>query len=232
MNDLGPGFAEAWRMLVTLDPDVMSAVQVSVGVSVCATALAALAGAPAGFILGVKQFRGRGAIAAVLHTLTGIPTVVVGLVGYILLTAHGPLGSFRLLYTPAGIVIGLFLLLVPLMTTLCMTAAAAVPASAHETALTLGATPLRAALAVVREGRFGYLTAVTTGFGRAIGEVGVAMMLGGNIRGFTRTMTTAMALETDKGMFGLALALGAILLVISLFVNSSLHYLKFRSERD
>jgi tungstate transport system permease protein len=232
MNDLNQGFAEAWRMIVALDPDVVSAVRVSLSVSLWATLLAGLAGVPAGFILGLKTFAGRNIISAVLHTLTGIPTVVVGLVGYMMLTAHGPLGSFQLLYTQAGIVLGLFLLLLPLMTVLCMSATASIHAGVFETALTLGATPVRAAAAVVREGRFAYLTAVTTGFGRAIGEVGVAMMLGGNIRGFTRTMTTALALETDKGKFGLALALGLVLLIIALCVNASLHYLKSRAEKD
>jgi len=218
-------------MIVTMDRDVVSAVRVSVAVSISATLLASLVGVPAGFVIGARNFRGRNAIAAALQTLTAVPTVVVGLFAYVLLTAHGPLGGLHILYTPAGIVLGEFLLIIPLITALALSATQSIQAGIRETALTLGATQLQAAVAVVRDGRFAYLTAVATGFGRAVGEVGVAMMLGGNIRGFTRTMTTTLALETEKGEFTLALALGLILLVIALCINALLQYLKSRAER-
>ena len=230
-NYLSQGLVEAWRLIIALDPDVAGAVRVSMVTSLSATALAACVCVPAGFFLGLYAFPGKAAVSAVLHTLTGIPTVVVGLLGYLLLTAHGPLGGLNLLYSPGGMIFGLFLLLIPLITALSMSATQSIHAGVHETALTLGATPIQAAAMVVREGRFAYVTALATGFGRAIGEVGVAMMLGGNIRGYTRTMTTTLALETDKGRFALALALGLILLVAALCVNISLHFLKSRSER-
>lgn len=229
MTDFTDSFSQAWRMIAAAHPDVMSAVRVSIAVSFCAAAPAACVAIPAGFALGAFAFRGKNAVAAALHTLSGVPTVVIGLVGYMLLTSHGPLGGFGWLYTTAGITFGLFLLIVPLMTSLCMSAAHGVRADVYETALALGASPLRAAAAALREGRFAYLTAVAMGFGRAVGEVGVAMMLGGNIRGATRTMTTAMALETDRGAFATALALGMILLAVALCVNAALHFLNARA---
>ena len=231
MDYLGESFGKAVELLAALDKDVVSAVRVSLLVSVNATLLAALAGVPAGFLLGSGTFRGKNAVAAILQTLTAAPTVVVGLFCYSLLTAHGPLGSLRLLYTPHAITFGLFFLILPLVTALAMSATQSIHSGIRETALTLGASQLQAAAAVLRDGRFAYLTAVTMAFGRAIGEVGVAMMLGGNIRGFTRTMTTTLALQTDKGEFALALALGMILLAIAFCINSLMHFLKSRAER-
>ena len=217
--------------MVAMDPDVVSAVWVSVSVSLAATLLAACAGVPLGFIIGVREFRGKNLLAAGLQSMTAVPTVVVGLIGYSLFTAHGPMGPMGLLYTPAGMVLGEFLLIIPLVTALALSATQSAHTGIRDTALTLGATPVQAAAAVVRQGRFAYLTAVATGFGRAVGEVGVAMMIGGNIRGVTRTMTTTLALETQKGEFGLALALGFILLIIALFVNAMLLMLKTRAEK-
>ena len=216
MNYYSDAFNQAVRLIAEMDPDVVSAVRVSVSVSLYATVLASLVGIPAGFALGTRNFRGRNAVAAVLQTLTAVPTVVVGLFAYSLLTAYGPLGGLRMLYTPAAIVLGEFLLIIPLITALALSATQSIHAGIRETALTLGATRFQAAVAVVRDGRFAYLTAVATGFGRAISEVGVAMMLGGNIRGFTRTMTTTLAPATEKGECALALALGTLMLVMAL----------------
>lgn len=230
MNYFSESFSEAIRLVGGMDRNVISAVSVSIMVSVSATATAAAFGIPLGFLIGYGQFRGKTALAAALQTMTAIPTVVIGLFAYSLLTSQGPLGNLRLLYTPTGIALGEFILIVPLITALSMSATQSIHSGIRETALTLGATQLQAAVAVLRDGRFAYLTAVTMGFGRAIGEIGVAMMIGGNIKGFTRTMTTTLALETEKGEFAIAIAMGMILLAIAFFINSILHYLKSRTE--
>lgn len=231
MGLFSESITNAVALIAEFDPVVMSAVGTSLMVSVNATALAALAGVPAGFYFGTRSFRGKSVFTAALHTLTAMPTVVVGLIAYSLLTARGPLGGMDILYTRTAMIFGLFLLVIPLMITLSLAATQSIHTGIRDTALTLGATPFQAALAVFREGRFAYLTAVATCFGRAIGEVGVAMMLGGNIKGMTRTMTTALALETEKGEFAVAVALGLVLLAIALCVNALLHFLKSRSER-
>ncbi len=231
MGLLSESISSAIALIANCEPEVMSAVGTSLIVSVNSTLLAALAGVPAGFYFGTHNFRGKSILTASLHTLTAMPTVVVGLIAYSAFTARGPLGGMSMLYTRTAMVFGLFLLIIPLMTSLSLAATQSIHTGIRDTALTLGATPFQAAMAVFREGRFAYLTAVATCFGRSIGEVGVAMMLGGNIKGVTRTMTTALALETEKGEFPVAVALGMILLVIALCVNALLHFLKARSER-
>jgi tungstate transport system permease protein len=175
------------------------------------------------------KFPGRGVAITLLNTLMAMPTVVIGLVGYALLTRNGPLGVYGLLYTPAAMIIGQFALILPLTVTLSMSAAKSMGRRAAETALTLGATRARAAATVVLEGRFAFMTAVAAAFGRAVGEVGVAMMLGGNIRGATRTMTTAIALETSKGEFAVALALGIVLMAVALAANIAIRALQARA---
>ncbi len=207
------------RLLVARDPQVMSAVTVSLWVALLATALATLFGAPIGFLVATRSFRGRRAAELVLNTSTALPTVVVGLLTYALLSRRGMLGALGLLYTPSGMVIGETFLVTPLMAALTLAVVSSADPRIEETALTLGASRLRAALTVLAEMRRGLLAAVATGFGRLISELGIALMVGGNILGATRTMTTAIALETSKGEFALGLALGFILLAVALAVN-------------
>ena len=217
--ELGEALAEAIRMIASRDPDVVSAAEISLRVSVLATAFAALLGIPVGFLVGSRRFRGRRAAELLLGTLTAMPTVVVGLLVYSLLSRRGLLGPMGLLYTPTAIVAGETVLAAPLMAALTMAVVAGADPRIHETALTLGASRWRAAWTVLAEVRRGLVAAIATTFGRLIAELGIALMAGGNIRGSTRTLTTAIALETAKGEFAFGLALGLILLALALLAN-------------
>ena len=218
--DLGEALAAAFRLLATGDPQVVAAVTVSLQVALLATLFATLIGAPLGYLVGSHQFPARRAVEVALNTATALPTVVVGLLIYALLSRRGPLGDWELLYTRSAMVIGETLLVAPLMATLTMALVSGADPRIRETALTLGASRVGAAWTVVRELRRGALAALATGFGRLIAELGVALMVGGNIQNATRTMTTAIALETGKGEFAFALALGFILLFVALLVNA------------
>jgi len=222
------GFREGLARALTGDPAVLRAAAVTLEVSFAATLIASLAGLPAGYLLAVGRFRGRGLAIASVQTLLGLPTVVIGLLAYGFISRRGPLGFADLLFTPSAIVVGLVVLALPIVIVFGMTAVASVDARARETALTLGASTARAAWAVVREARFGLVAAVLAGFGRVASEVGIAMMLGGNIEGYTRTLTTAIALESTKGEFGFGIALGAVLMAI-LFATNLLSRLLQRS---
>ena len=213
-------FAAAARLLVTADPVVVGAAAVSLEVALLATLLSTLVGVPVGFCVAVRAFRGRRVAELALKTATAFPTVVVGLVTYMLLSRRGPFGTWGLLYTPWAMVIGETILVAPLIAALTMAVVGGADPRIEETALTLGATRLRAALTVLGEMRRGLVAAVATGFGRLIAELGVALMVGGNIAGSTRTLTTAIAMETSKGDFALAFALGMLLLLLALGVNA------------
>jgi tungstate transport system permease protein len=217
--ELREALGAALRLLAAADPRVLAAVRVSLEVALLATLFATCLGAPLGYAVGSGRFRGRRAVEIALNTATALPTVVVGLMVYALLSRRGPLGDWELLYTRSAMVIGETLLIAPLMAALTMALVSGADPRIRETALTLGASRLGAGLTVLRELRRGALAAVATGFGRLIAELGVALMVGGNIAGATRTMTTAIALETGKGEFAFALALGFILLGVALLVN-------------
>ncbi len=192
---------------------------VSLKVSLAATALATIVSVPLGFIVAVRDFRGKRSLVAVMNTLMALPTVVVGLLVYMLLSRSGPFGFLGILYTPTAIVVGEFILAVPIITALTYAAASGVDERVRKTAESLGAGASQSAWMVLKEGRLGIIAAVIAGFGRVVAEVGSAIMVGGNIRGYTRTMTTAIALETAKGNFILGITLGMILLVVALSIN-------------
>ncbi len=219
MTDLLEACGAALRLVATADADVVAAVSASVRFSATSTVLASVVGVPLGALLATGSFWGRRATVAVFDTLLALPTVVVGLMVYALLSRQGPLGGLGLLFTPGAIVIGQTVLVLPIVVALTHSAVAAVDPIFADTARTLGAGSWSTMLAVLREGRLGVLAACGTALGRALGEVGVSMMLGGNIDGFTRTMTTVIALETSKGDFELALALGLVLLVVAFGIN-------------
>lgn len=202
-----------------LGPEVFEILGVSLRVSLGAVALATLVSVPAGFLLAVSEFRGKQGLVTVINTLMALPTVAVGLLVYILLSRSGPLGSLGLLYTPAAMVVGQFILGLPIITAFTYAAVSSVDERVRRTAETLGASPWQASWMVLKEGRLGIIAAILAGFGRVITEVGSAVMVGGNIRGYTRTMTTAITLETAKGNFKLGLTLGVILLVVALSIN-------------
>jgi len=212
-------FLSAWALLWAGDPELFHVIGVSLKVSSAATFLAAVLGIPAGLVIAFREFRGKRLLITVLNTLLALPTVVVALLVYAFISRRGLLGSLNLLYTQEAIIVGQVILIFPIVTTFTLSAVSRIDERYRKTALTLGADPVQAALVTLREARFGVVAAVIMAFGRVIAEVGISMMLGGNAKGFTRTMTTAMALEYDKGEFVLSIALGMVLLSISFGIN-------------
>lgn len=228
MGYLSDSLLTAIELILSFDREVRMTVWTSLYTSSCAIILATLFGVPAGLWLGISRFRGRRLLITLLNTLMALPTVVVGLVLFGLLSRQGPLGSFGLLFTPLAMIVGQMVLATPIVANLVLAAVTGADQRIINTALTLGASRLQAALQLLREIRFGVMAAVIAGFGRVIAEVGVAMMLGGNIRGTTRTMTTAIALETSKGEFAFGLALGLVLLGVALLVNLGMNLVQQR----
>lgn len=224
-------FSAAIRLVASLDPELLTIVQVSLTVSCIATVCAALIGIPAGFAIAYGQLPGKRILITILNTLLALPTVVIGLFVYTFISRRGIFGPLDLLYTQQAIIIGQFILIVPQITALTIAAVSRVDERYRKTAKTLGADTWQTALVVLREGRFGIGAAVISAFGRVISEIGISMMLGGNIKGFTRTMTTAMALEYDKGSFILAVALGLVLMTLSLGMNILFNLIQGRSAR-
>lgn len=219
MNYISEAFLTALRLITSFDRDVYEVVFLSLKVSLVSTLLSSFAGIPLGFLVAAYEFKGRNSVITVFNTLMALPTVVVGLFVYSLISRKGPLGVLGLLYTQKAIIIGEFILATPLIVALSISAIQGIDPRVKNTAMTLGASPFQIAMAIISEARFAILAAVIAGFGRVIAELGSALMLGGNIRGYTRTMATAIGLETSKGEFGFALALGFILLTVAFSVN-------------
>ncbi len=207
------------RLLLAPDPEVYAIAWLSLRVSLSATGLAALLAVPLGALIGLREFKGKRAVTLLFNTFLALPTVVVGLVVYGLLSRQGPLGVLGMLYTPGAMIMAQAVLAFPLLTALTIAAVTTLDRRVEPTMLTLGATRAQAGWAVLAEARMAVLAALAAGFGRVVTEVGAAIMVGGNIRGYTRTFTTAIALETSKGDFALGMALGIILLVVALGVN-------------
>ena len=224
------GIRQAVRLIFSLDREIFSIVLLSLKISTISIFLSALAGVPVGFIIGTNEFRGKKLLVTIFNTLMAFPTVVVGLLVYSFISRQGPLGPLGLLFTPQAMVIGQFILATPIIVALTISATQGIDHRVKLTAMTLGASPLRTATTILSEARFALMAAVIAGFGRVIAEVGCAMMVGGNIRGYTRTMTTAIALETSKGEFGFGLSLGLILLAVAFSVNILLHWLQLRES--
>jgi tungstate transport system permease protein len=228
MDLIFDSFISAFLLMVSLDPEMLSIVGVSLKVSCASTLLASLVGVPAGFMLAFGSFRGKTMVITVLNTLLALPTVVVGLFVYAFITRRGVFGPLDLLYTQNAIIVGQTLLIIPVVTVFTIAAIGRIDERYRKTAMTLGANRRQTGWVTVREARFGIMAAIIAAYGRVIAEVGISMMLGGNIKGFTRTMTTAMALEYDKGVFSLAVALGIILLSISFGINLLFHFFQGR----
>lgn len=220
----------AFKLIISLDSEVYLVVWTSIYVSLLATLCASIISIPLGLLVGLQQFPGKGFLLRILNTLMALPTVVVGLIFYGVFSRRGPMGDWGLLYTPAAMVIGLCVLIIPIIWNLSITAVHGADPRLALTCKALGTNGWQQGLIYLNEVRFGLLAAVVIGFGRAIGEVGIAMMLGGNIEGFTRTMTTAIALETSRGEFEFALALGIVLLVVAFAANAMLYRFQ-RTER-
>ena len=209
----------ALSLILTLDSEVLTVTLLSLRIAVSATIIAAVLGIPLAYFIATREFRGKGAILTLFNTLMALPTVVVGLFCYSFLSRKGPLGFLDLLFTPSGIILGDIILAFPLIVGLTIAAVNAVDPRARMTAISLGASPRQASITILAEAGFVLMAALFNGFGRVVAEVGSAMMLGGNIKGYTRTITTSIALETSKGEFAFAMALGLILLTLALSVN-------------
>jgi tungstate transport system permease protein len=222
MLDLSQAFRAALRQIVTLDPQLLEIIELSLKVALTAVAIATLIGFAVGGVLAVYRFPGRGAVAAILNALMGLPPVVAGLIVYLLLSNAGPLGVLQLLYTPEAMIIAQVILVTPIVAALTRQTCEDLLEEYRDQLRSLGASSAEMVTTLLWDGRYRLITAVLAGFGRAIAEVGAVMIVGGNIDHVTRTMTTAIALETSKGNIALALALGMILLAIALAVNVAL----------
>jgi tungstate transport system permease protein len=222
MTDVIDAFRKALSLIVTLDPNLVEILILSLKVSLSAVAIATLLGFAIGGALAVYRFPGRGAISAILSALMGLPPVVAGLTVYLLLSNVGPFGVLQLLYTPTAMIIAQVVLVTPIIGALTRQASEDLLEEYDEQLRSLGASSSAIVVTLLWDGRYRLITAVLAGFGRAIAEVGAVMIVGGNIDHVTRTMTTAIALETSKGNIALALALGIVLLILAFAVNAAL----------
>ena len=223
MGFLLDSLGEALRLIARVDRDLLSALRVTLEVALASTAIASLIGLPLALALARAEFRAKRAVLRLVRTALALPTVVIGLFVYAFIARNAPFGQLRLLFTPPAIVIGQVFLIVPLITALAHAALEPRFHLVYEEARLLGAPPAAALRKTLRESRFGILTALIAGFGRVVSEVGVALILGGNIRGFTRTLWTAITLATAQGDFAQAFALGIVLLALVLVLNLFLH---------
>jgi len=225
MTELWQALVQAVRLIVSLDPEVIEISLRSLYVSAAAILIAALFCIPAGGLIHFHEFKGKKVLINIIQTFYSIPTVVVGLFVFLFISRAGPLGGLELLFTPAAIIIGQVILILPVLTGMTISALSGVDKSIKDTALSMGATGSQAIRTIISEARFAVVGALILGFGRAISEVGAAMMLGGNIRGYTRVLTTAISLETQRGDLVLSLALGIILIGIAMVVSVVLNVL-------
>jgi len=230
MSEIVQGLTEAGRLLLSLDADLLEIVVLSLRVTLSAVVIASILGLPLGAWLAVNRFRHRRAVIAVLNALMGLPPVVVGLVVYMLLSRSGPFGVLGLLFTPTAMIIAQIIIITPLIASISHQTVRDLWAEYHDLLISLNATRLQRIAALLWDGRRALLTATLAGFGRAIGEVGAIMIVGGNIDHATRVLTTSIALETGKGNFEFAMALGFILIGLSVTVNVLIHGLS-KTER-
>lgn len=219
MSELWDGLVTALKLIVSLDPEVMTIAGRSLAISATSSTIAALICLPLGAVIHFHSFPGKRTLINIVQTLFSLPTVAVGLFVFVLFSHAGPIGGLDIMFTPIVMVIGQVILISPIMLGLTISALSGVDKSIADTAISLGASGFQTAVITLREARFAVLAGLIMGFGRAISEVGLSLMVGGNIAGFTRTITTAISLETSKGDLELALALGIILIVIALIIN-------------
>ncbi len=228
MSSILESFTRALFLILNLDKELLGIIFLSIRVSGSALLCATFIGLPLSALLAFRKFPLRGLSISILNTFMGLPPVVVGLFIYLLLSRNGPLGFMSLLYTPSAMIIAQSVLSFPIVSSLSHSAIVSVDPIIKQTAMTLGATRFQVSMTVIREARYGIMSAIMAAFGRVMAEVGAILIVGGNIASFTRVMTTTIAMETDKGNFELALALGIILLSISLAINSALYFIQKR----
>ena len=231
MNEILQGLAQAARLLAGLNADLIEITWLSLRVSVTATLVAALIALPLGAWLAVSRFRARRVVIAMLNALMGLPPVVVGLMVYVIFSRSGPLGVLGLLFTPTVMVIAQVIIVAPIIASIAHQTIRDLWADYHDLLISLNASRAQRIRALLWDGRRALITALLAGFGRAIGEVGAIMVVGGNIDHATRALTTAIALETGKGDFGMALALGFVLIALAVAVNLGVHLMS-RTERS
>lgn len=229
MDYFSEGLVKAVELLLALDPETFSAVWVTAAVTALALAASLVMGLPLGFALGHFRFPGRRVARLVVDWMLSLPTVVIGLIVYALFTTRGPLGEWGLLFTLPGMAIGLTLLGLPIIIAMTATAVESTDVRLTQTVLSLGADRMQLLAATLLEARFAMALASASAFGRIVSEVGIAMMVGGNIKWHTRTITTAIALETGKGEFASGIALGIVLMLVALVVNLIVGLLRSRS---
>jgi len=228
LTELWDGLVTALKLIISFDPEVMAIAGRSLAISATSSTLAALICLPLATVIHFNKFRGKRTLINIIQTMFSLPTVAVGLFVFVLFSSAGPIGGLDILFTPIVMVIGQVILISPIMLGLTISALSGVDKSIADTAVSLGASRFQMAAVTIREARFAVLAALIMGFGRAISEVGLSLMVGGNIQGFTRTITTAISLETSKGDLELALALGIILIVIALIINIVLNRIQQR----
>jgi tungstate transport system permease protein len=221
VNTISEAFLLSLQMMLHLDPELLRIIGLSLRVSLTAVIIGSIIGLPFGALLALTRFPGRDACIVVLNACMGLPPVVVGLIVYLILSRSGPLGAFGWLFTPAGMVMAQVVLITPIVAALSRQTVADLWVEYEEQLRSLGLTPMKAIATLLWDGRYSLSTAVFAGFGRAIAEVGAIIIVGGNINGYTRTMTTAISLETSRGDLALAMALGIVLLAIAISINAA-----------
>ncbi|MGB9834543.1 MAG: ABC transporter permease [bacterium] len=228
MSDIWEGIKEAVRLILSLDPELMQVLLLSLEVSGLAICIAVVLGIPSGVFLGLRRFPGRNLLITLVNTGMGLPPVVVGLVVFLFLARSGPLGNLNLIYTPSAMIIAQIIIALPIVMGVTMAGIQNLDEKLRLQILALGASKLQYFWKLIEEGRLIVLSALAAGFGSIISEVGAVMMVGGNIKGQTRVLTTAIVLETRQGNYSLAIALGIILFLIALLLNLVFTYLQQR----
>jgi len=228
MGSIIEGFRKAFFLILNLDPELLKIIFLSLKVSGFALIISTVIGLSLSTLLSFKKIPLRGLIISLMNTFMGLPPVVVGLFVYLILSRSGPLGFMGLLYTPSAMVTAQTILAFPIVASLCHSAIISVDPIIKQSSMTLGATPMQMTVTIMREARYGIMSGIIAALGRVMAEVGAILIVGGNIAGYTRVMTTTIALETDKGNFELALALGIILLTLSLIINIILYRVQRR----
>lgn len=229
MDTIIDGLKQGFQLIWSLDPEIIQITLVSLQVSLTALLLAGITGIPTGSALALKDFTGKRLMLNVIYTFMGLPPVLAGLIVYLTLTTRGPLGQYQLLFTPTAMIIAQFLLAFPIVCGLTARTVMSQHQEVYDTAATLGASRRQAAWAIIRESRIGIIAALTTAFGRVIAEVGAVMMVGGNIKGSTRVLTTSIVLETRMGNDSRAIAIGIILLTIAFSIILVINAVEKRS---
>jgi tungstate transport system permease protein len=219
LTEIWQGLVRAIELIISFDPEVMAIAGLSLRIAVTSVLTASVFCLPLASLIHFHTFRGKRVLISLIQTFYSIPTVTVGLFVFVLFSHSGPLGGLNLIFTPTVMVVGQVILVMPILLGLTVSALSGVDRTITDTARSLGASGWQTTIVIIREARFAVMAAVILAFGRAISEVGLALMVGGNIKGFTRVLTTAISLETSKGDWELSMALGIILIVIALVVN-------------